>query len=76
MFGRDVVTHKQVYECFEMYFPQFAEDTIAWYPNGKNSIRIRRPDTRDLVFTHAKEDEWCLETVDHFVERLRGRTKM
>lgn len=70
------MTHKQVYECFETYFPQFADDAIAWYPNGKDSVRVRMSSRQDYIFTYHDSGNWCLETVDYFVERLRGRTKM
>ncbi len=38
------MTHNEVYKRFELYFPQYAgaDKVDVWFPNGKNSIRIRQ----------------------------------
>lgn len=37
------MTHNEVYKWFELYFPLYAgENAATWFPNGKNSIRVRQ----------------------------------
>lgn len=71
------MTHKQVYDLFINNYPQFILGTIeAWFSNGKNSIRLRMKGKPDYIFTYIGPNNWSFETVEHFAERLRGRTKM
>lgn len=63
---------KTVYERFTEYFPTFANEATAWFPNGRNSVRVRLLSKRDLVFTYNDISDWSLETVDSFVKRMKG----
>lgn len=65
--------HDDVYKQFKLYFPRFSKKIIQWFPNGKNSIRVRRMDGYDFVFTFYDEDTWSFETVDSFIKRLRRK---
>lgn len=66
------MTQKAVYEQFELYFPQFAEHVETWFPNGKNSIRVRQTNGNDFIFTYNKKSDWSFETRDSFIKRLKG----
>ena len=71
------MTQNQIHELFVNNFSQFIIGEIReWFPNGKNSIRVRMGDNRDYVFTYNDPNSWCFETVENFITRLRGRTKM
>lgn len=74
------MTHRQVYGLFRDIFPNnYNADTI-YFPNGKNSIRLRGTvglysDKMDYVFTYVDAKRWRLETVDFFIDRLKGESK-
>lgn len=61
------MAHKEVLNNFKLYFPQFAESIDVWFPNGKNSIRIRLKDKREFIFTYHNVLFWRFETVDSFL---------
>lgn len=67
------MTHPRVYEEFKTYFPQYEQMMKLWFPNGKNSIRVRLNNGRELVFTYNGTNEWCFETVDNFLKRMERR---
>lgn len=67
--------HDDVYNCFTLYFPQISKHVIEWFPNGRNSVRVRRCDNQDFIFTYHDKNNWCFETVDSFIERLKGGLK-
>lgn len=69
------MTHKEVFEKFKLYFPQFAESVETIFPSGKNSIRIRIGYLRDYIFTFNGEYAWCFETVDSFIKRTKGEKR-
>ena len=66
------MTHDIVFQHFRACLPRHASETIAWFPNGKNSIRVRYEDGRDFIFTFNNELDWCYETAEHFIKRLKG----
>lgn len=74
------MTCKQVYEIFKLMFPHYINDDLIYFPNGKNSIRIRGVDklifkNQDVVFTVDGRDRpviWKLESVDSFIKNLKG----
>lgn len=68
------MNHKEVYEQFAGLFPMFAgENATVWFSNGKNSIRIRETDGRELVFSIISKNEWMMESMEHFVKRMRAK---
>lgn len=70
------MSHEKVYEWFESYFPQFSKHIVEWFPNGKDSIRVRRSGNQDFIFTFHGIDDWCFETVDSFIKKLKGEREM
>lgn len=66
------MSQKEVYDKFKRIFPQFAENSKMWFPNGKNSIRIRHKNGNDFIFTYNKETDWRFETVEAFIKHLKG----
>lgn len=67
------MTHNVVYERFKKLFPILDEGITAWFPNGKNSIRIRMFDKFDFVFTYNGGRDWKYETIDSFIKNMRKR---
>lgn len=67
------MTHDKVYEQFKKLLPVYAKHTMEWFPNGLNSIRIRRIDEQDYIFTiHPDGMGISYETKDSFIKRIRG----
>ena len=66
------MAHTQILNKFEDLMPAYYEKMILWFPNGKNSIRIRLSDYREFVFTYNKPDDWLFETLRHFLDRLKA----
>ena len=67
------VTHRELFNTYMAIFgcnnDFFSSDSITWFPNGKNSIRVRRRPFEDLIFTFHSDKSWSLETVDKFIDR-------
>lgn len=63
------MSHHEVLNLFLSFFPREAMDMLTWFPNGKNSIRIRLNDGQDYVFTINNKKNWRFETIDSFIER-------
>ncbi len=71
------MAHGDIYKWFKLYFPQHAEENAEiWFPNGKNSIRVRTTDNRELIFTCNGKDDWRLETVKSFINGRKGEKVM
>ena len=65
------MTHANVKAAFEKIFPLFAGGVTEWFPNGKNSIRVRIGELyQDYVFTFHSATEWKFETIDSFLKNL------
>ncbi len=47
-----------------------------WFPNGKNSIRVRIDGGSDFVFTYNNWTDWCYETVESHIRKMRGGANM
>lgn len=70
------MSHEKVYEWFESYFSQYSKYVVEWFPNGRNSIRVRQSNGHDFIFTFYEHNDWCFETVDSFIKRLKGEREM
>lgn len=65
--------HHDLIPIFERLFPTRLGTAIyVWFPNGKNSIRLGMKDKREFIFTYHDEAHWQLETLDNFINRLKG----
>lgn len=64
--------HQEVYKWFELYFPQYAKHVVEWFPNGKNSVRVRQSNRQDFIFTYNGKNDWCFETVESHIRKMRG----
>ena len=71
------MTHNQVYERFKSIFPTYITKNVIYFPNGRNSIRIRgtkgfSETGKDIVFSVDNHGaQWTLETLDSFIEKMR-----
>lgn len=67
------MTHTVTLERFKKLFPQYVEHIDVWFPNGRNCIRIRLKDKREIIFTYDDNRHWLLETVDHYIDRIKAK---
>ena len=45
------MSHAEVYKAFRQYFPTYVGENIAaWFPNGRNSIRVREANGDEFIF--------------------------
>jgi hypothetical protein len=65
------MTHNEVYEKFKLYFPNYSKEGMidCYFPNGKNSIRIRQVNMQEFIFSFVSDTEWRFETIKSFMER-------
>lgn len=66
------MAHNEVWKAFADLFPMHKEKVSMWFPNGKNSIRVRIgtiPAHQDLIFTFNSHKEWRFETVELFIKK-------
>lgn len=66
--------HKEVYKWFKLYFPLYARENVeVWFPNGKNSVRVRQKNGQEFIFSYNGKDDWKFETRKSFVNYLNER---
>ena len=70
------VLQEKVYCKFTSMFPAMSKYTAIWFPNGRNSIRIRYINKHELIFTYHSDTDWRLETVNEFLKNMKGGCKM
>lgn len=62
------MAHTEVFKKFKVYFPNYADQSEAWYPCGKNTVRIRLKNKAELIFMLKNDREWRLETINIFIK--------
>ena len=68
------MTPKYLFEVFRsiVYFNDL--EIEAWFPNNNDSIRLRtKHGAEELIFSVPRDKEWCLETKQHYISRMKGR---
>lgn len=68
--------HDKIYEIFESYLPGIAKDVEMWFPNGKGSIRLRKKNKEEFIFTYKNSKDWSFETVDSFLGNGPYKSRM
>lgn len=66
------MTQVEVYEIFKMMFCEYHRQTVERFQNGKNSIRVRLNNGSDFIFTFNSHEDWCFESLDSHIRRLKG----
>lgn len=70
------MTHKDVYKYFKLIMPEYAKNLSEWFPSGKNTIRIRFYTGPEFIFTYNCPENWRFETINSFIESMKGGSKM
>lgn len=68
--------HDLIFHYFKKHMPTESRQIVQWFPNGLNSIRVRLTNNEEFIFTYNSEKEWCYETVDNYIVRMKGVLKM
>jgi hypothetical protein len=64
--------HSELIKRYQGIFRYSAQDVDVWFPNGKDSIRVRLKKNREeQIFTYKDEKTWQLETVTNFLKNIR-----
>ena len=59
--------------AYDLYYPLYAgENAATWFPNGKNSIRVRQTNGAEFIFTYGGKDDWRFETATSFIKGMKG----
>ena len=71
------MSHAEVYKAFRQYFPTYVGENIAaWFPNGRNSIRVREANGDEFIFSFNNGKDWKFETIDSFLNGKKGEKWM
>lgn len=66
------MVHREVLERFKHLFPQYEGYIKTWFPNGKDSVRLRQLNGQEFVFTFHSDKDWCFETLDSHLKHMKG----
>lgn len=67
--------HNEVYGLYKECLPDHEVDTVEYFPNDRNSIRVRQNNGQDFVFTFIEPNSWKFETIDEFLAGMKGEKK-
>ena len=65
-----VSRHREIMRLFKEISHTPDEDIEAWYPNGRDSVRVKLKNKRELIFTYKSYNYWRLETRGAFTNGL------
>lgn len=63
------MSHPDIFNKFSHMFPDKSVDIVIWFPNGRNSIRVRNSWNEEFIFTFNNSKDWMLETANSFLNR-------
>lgn len=69
------MNHHEIVRKFQELFEIADEEIKVWFQNGKNSIRVRDLEQKEFIFTYENDNNWCLESQGHFLNRLKGEKR-
>lgn len=70
------MSHSEIMKWFEYYFPDYSRNRVdVWFPNGRNSIRIRQKNGQEFIFTYHNQKDWRFETITSFLNGMKGGKK-
>lgn len=70
------MSHNDIYKLFELHMPSYAGEKVElWFPNGRNSIRVRSIGKEEFIFTFNNPKDWRFETVGSYINTFRKENK-
>lgn len=67
--------HTQVYGYFKECLPEQEKKVTEYFPNGRNSIRVRQENGQEFIFSVTAPKVWKFETIDQFLAGMKGEKK-
>ena len=67
------MVHKDVMSVLKIKFEELYSQITAWFPSGKDCVRIRIANGQEIIFTYHSEKDWCLESVNSYISKMKGR---
>jgi hypothetical protein len=67
------MTHTAILNIFKELFPQYAEKSKMWVPNGRSCIRVKMDNKSEFIFTYEGNGHWSLETVGCYIDRIKAK---
>jgi len=69
------MVHSAVFNYFKECLPDIVKKVETYFPNGRNSIRVRQRNGQEFIFSVNGPKEWKFETVDQFLADMKGEKK-
>ena len=67
------MVHSEILKKFQSLFPEIEEEVEVWFPNGRDSIRLRERGGLELVFSVHGDCDWSIETLNLYIDnKMRG----
>lgn len=67
------MTHNNILTAFTDKFGEMSCLITAWFPSGKDCVRIRFADKNEIMFTYHSDKDWCLESVNSYISKMKRR---
>ena len=64
------MTHVKLAKKFEALCHADIDAIVEWFPNGRDSIRVKFDDGVELVFTYYNDTNWRIEPIDTFLKQV------
>lgn len=65
------MTHKEVLAKLKEICTIEDDETAVWFPNGRNSVRVRSKLYGEFIFTYHSKKKWRLESVESFLDSIK-----
>lgn len=70
------MTHDRIFKAFKLYMKPLMDCEFAmWFPNGRNSVRLRKKNGQEFVFTYHSPKDWKFETIDSYIKTMNKKEK-
>jgi hypothetical protein len=66
------MSHANLFEEYRQLFKIDESLIEEWFPCGKDSIRVRFTDGKEVIWTLKGPENWSIESVEHFCKRVGG----
>ena len=62
--------HEDLFEEYRQLCHVDDKYILEWFPCGKDSIRVKFTDGKEVIWTLKGPENWSIESVEHFCRRL------
>ena len=70
------MTHNNIWQLFKNKLSLYSDNVETWFPCGKNAIRVRMKTKEEYVFSVSDDGSWMLESMKHYMKRMKGDKRM